>query len=246
VTEMSDSKRERWTPHNPLGMIALFVFLIETVATVSLHTIVEKPAALILVWFIVLYPIAIAATFFLLLWYKREALYGPGDLPEGEFSRLLLEVKDEANTFSTKQMYYSLGVSSRLHKEWKDARVAFQKAFDIDPHNTSALLGLADTAVDEARETQDSAKRKALLEDAVHNSNEAIRIEPTFATSYFSRAIANAMLKVESQRVREDLEYADHLDRKLREFIAAEVAFQPLHEHDWFRSRFLSTKEKGA
>src|SRR5208282_1825931 len=109
------------------------------------------------------------------------------------------------------QMYYGLGVSSRLHREWKDARAAFQKAVDIDPHNTSALLGLADTAVDEARESQDPVNRKALLEDAVHISNAAIKTDPKFASSYVSRATANAMLDVESQRVREDLEYADHL-----------------------------------
>jgi tetratricopeptide (TPR) repeat protein len=87
-----DSKQGRWTPHNPLGVIALFVFLIETVATVSLHTVAEKPFASVLVWFIVLYPIGIAITFFLLLWFKREALFGPMDFTDqSEFSRLLLQ-----------------------------------------------------------------------------------------------------------------------------------------------------------
>jgi tetratricopeptide (TPR) repeat protein len=99
---MTEPKGNRWTPHNPLGVIALFVFLIETVATVSLHAVAEKPFAAVLVWFIVLYPIAIAASFFLLLWFKREALFGPMDFTDqGEFSRLLqkverIEVKQEA------------------------------------------------------------------------------------------------------------------------------------------------------
>lgn len=100
---MGESKSSRWAPQNPLGVIALFVFLIETVATVSLHAVAEKPFAAVLVWFIVLYPIGIAATFFLLLWFKREALFGPMDFADqGEFSRLLLqkveriEVKQDA------------------------------------------------------------------------------------------------------------------------------------------------------
>lgn len=100
---MAEPKRERWTPHNPLGVIALFVFLIETVATISLHAVADKPFASVLVWFIVLYPIGIAVTFFLLLWFKREALFGPMDFADqSEFSRLLLqkveriEVKQDA------------------------------------------------------------------------------------------------------------------------------------------------------
>lgn len=90
--QMADSKRDRWTPRNPLGVIALFVFLIETVATISLRAVADKPFASVLVWFIVLYPIGIAACFFLLLWFKREALFGPMDFADqSEFSRLLLK-----------------------------------------------------------------------------------------------------------------------------------------------------------
>lgn len=89
---MADSKQDRWSPRNPLGVIALFVFLIESVATVSLHAVADKPFASILVWFIVLYPVGIASSFFLLLWFKREALFGPMDFADqGEFSRLLLK-----------------------------------------------------------------------------------------------------------------------------------------------------------
>src|SRR5579863_7206262 len=103
TTAGEDSKRRRWTPHNPLGVIALFVFLIETVATISLRAAVDKPFAAVFVWFIVLYPLFIAGCFFLLLWFKREALFGPMDFTDqSEFSRLLLkqieriEVKQDA------------------------------------------------------------------------------------------------------------------------------------------------------
>ena len=249
MTEPSSSKQERWTPRNPLGVIALFVFLIETVATISLRIVVEKSLALVLVWFIVLYPIGIATTFFVILWFKREALYGPMDLPEGEFARLLLEIREtemkvsEARKLSTKQMYYNLGESHRLRGNWKDARSAFQAALRIDSQNTSALLGLADTGVGQAREIHDESKKNALLNEALQVSNKAVEIDPQFAPAYMTRAIVNVALDADSPQVRKDLEHADQLDNRLEEFIAEQKAFQPLHKYDWFRSRFLSHKE---
>jgi tetratricopeptide (TPR) repeat protein len=61
----------------------------------------------VLVWFIVLYPCGIAASFFILLWFKREALFGPMDFADqSDFSRLLLrkveriEVKQDAATIA--------------------------------------------------------------------------------------------------------------------------------------------------
>jgi len=252
ATEALDSNRKRWTPSNPLGMIALFVFLIETVATFSLRTVADKPVALVLVWFIVLFPIGIAATFFFLLWFKREALYGPMDLPKGEFSRLLLEIRatelkvQEARNLSTKQMFYNLGESHRLQGNWKDARLAFQKAIELDSRNTSALLGLADTGMGEAAETSDEGKKRTLFDEAIQYRNKAVKIDPQFAPIYMTRATVNATIDLESPQVRKDLEHADNLDRGLREFIAQEKVFRPLQQYDWFRSRFLDTKEEGV
>jgi cytochrome c-type biogenesis protein CcmH/NrfG len=250
-SKMSDTKQERWTPRNPLGVIALFVFLIETVATISLRTMVNTPAAFVLVWFIVLYPTCIAVVFFLLLWFRREALFGPMDFADQrEFSRLLrateIKVVDKATTLSTKQMYYVLGVGYRSRKEWNDARDAFETAIKLDSRNTSALLGLADTALGEAEDTQDQAKKKELLKEALQNSNKAVEIDPSFAAAYLTRATVNATLDVGSNLVREDLERADDLNEGLRETIAKERAFKPLHKDDWFRSRFPSAQVEGV
>jgi tetratricopeptide (TPR) repeat protein len=92
-TAMDEKPLQRWTPQNPLGVIALFVFLIETIATVSLHSVADKEFAIVLVWFIVGYPIGIAVCFFLLLAFKREALYGPKDYDDPKtFGDLLRKV----------------------------------------------------------------------------------------------------------------------------------------------------------
>ena len=87
--------KSRILPSNPLGMIATFVFLIETVATVSLHAVSDKPYAVLLVWFIILYPTAIAFSFFILLWFKREALYAPMDFGDSETFKDLIIKKVE-------------------------------------------------------------------------------------------------------------------------------------------------------
>ena len=42
---MGESAKDRWTPRHPLGVIALSVFLIESIATISLRTVAAKPFA---------------------------------------------------------------------------------------------------------------------------------------------------------------------------------------------------------
>jgi len=86
---------EKSMPRNPLGVIALFVFLIEAIATISLKTVADKPFAIILVWFIIVYPSVIAVCFFVLLWFKREALFGPMDYKDDTTFRDLLLKKVE-------------------------------------------------------------------------------------------------------------------------------------------------------
>src|SRR5579863_4369328 len=145
TTAGEDSKRRRWTPHNPLGVIALFVFLIETVATISLRAAVDKPFAAVFVWFIVLYPLFIATSFFLLLWFKREALFGPMDFTDqAEFSRLLLkkmekiEVKQDVagidpNT-ALDDVFRTIDKLLQLEDPWSAINVgrAFLKRQDYD------------------------------------------------------------------------------------------------------------------
>jgi hypothetical protein len=63
----------------PIGIIGLFVFLIEAIATVSLKFVIGTQFVGHLVWFIIIYPTFIALAFFAFLWKKREAFYSPYD-----------------------------------------------------------------------------------------------------------------------------------------------------------------------
>jgi tetratricopeptide (TPR) repeat protein len=92
----------RFSPRNPLGIIALFVFLIEAIATLSLKVVAGTPYVGVLAWFVVLYPTFISSAFFYVLWKKREAFYGPHDFrSDAMFGELLrrvevLDAKQEA------------------------------------------------------------------------------------------------------------------------------------------------------
>ena len=93
---------DRFSPRNPLGIIALFVFLIEAIATISLKFVVGTAFVAHLVWFIILYPTFISVAFFTFLWMKREAFYSPYDFrSDSTFHELLrrvevLDAKQEA------------------------------------------------------------------------------------------------------------------------------------------------------
>ena len=92
---MASVLKDRAAPQNRLGIIALFVFFIEAIATVSLGLVVSQPYAIYLVWFIIFYPTFIALAFFVLLWVKREALYSPSDFRDDTTFRDILLRKVE-------------------------------------------------------------------------------------------------------------------------------------------------------
>src|SRR5262245_31553544 len=79
---------------NPLGIISLFVFFIEAIATVSLKIAISSDYVGHIVWFIILFPTLIVFLFFGTLWAKRECLYSPGEFRDDKaFVDLLFTVK---------------------------------------------------------------------------------------------------------------------------------------------------------
>ncbi len=66
---------------NPLTIIALFAALAEVAGTVSLKFL-DPSLQKIFIWFVMGFPTLIVVAFFLVLIFKREVLYGPGDFRE--------------------------------------------------------------------------------------------------------------------------------------------------------------------
>jgi hypothetical protein len=67
-----------------MGIIALFVFLIEAIAVTAFKFSLDKQPSLggPLVIFIVAYPVLITIGFFTVLWFRPEHFFGPGDFRE--------------------------------------------------------------------------------------------------------------------------------------------------------------------
>ncbi len=79
---------------NPLGIISLFVFFIEAIATVSLNIAVDTEYIGHIVWFIILFPTLIVILFFITLWIKRESLYSPMEFRDDDSFLILLKKVD--------------------------------------------------------------------------------------------------------------------------------------------------------
>jgi tetratricopeptide (TPR) repeat protein len=69
---------------NPLSVIAMFVLLVEAIATFTLIEISDKPISLPLVWFVVLFPTLIAILFFCTIWWRHQHLYSPMEFRSDE------------------------------------------------------------------------------------------------------------------------------------------------------------------
>ena len=89
---------------NPLGIISLFVFFIEAIATVSLKIAVQTEYVGHIVWFIILFPTMIVFLFFGTLWVKRESLYAPMDYSDPRaFQSLLRPMEQKVDQIAARQ-----------------------------------------------------------------------------------------------------------------------------------------------
>ena len=89
---------------SPLGLIALFLVLIDSMASASIvfSNNLKETHVTILVVFIILFPILIFSAFIYLIIFHREKLYSPGDF------------KNEDNYMRTQDMPYSKAISGVL------------------------------------------------------------------------------------------------------------------------------------
>lgn len=63
---------------NPLSVIAMFVLLVEVIATVTLVQVIDaREIAQPIAWFVVIFPTLIAFLFFGTIWWRHQFLYSP-------------------------------------------------------------------------------------------------------------------------------------------------------------------------
>ena len=72
----------KWSPKNPLEVIAIFIALIYGICALLLGYAVKslsEPNQTVMVWFVVLFPVAVLAVFSWLVRNHHKKLYAPGD-----------------------------------------------------------------------------------------------------------------------------------------------------------------------
>jgi hypothetical protein len=82
-----DFDPSKWSARNPLGIIALFISLIYGMSALLLGVSVQRLSLAnqtVLVWFVVLFPVAVLAVFAWLVSKHHRKLYGPGDFRSDE------------------------------------------------------------------------------------------------------------------------------------------------------------------
>lgn len=80
--ESGFSESAKSLAHNPLGVIALFITLVQSFATLLLGVGVDKWQSgdkLPLIWFVVIFPFVVLGVFFILVTRYHDYLYAPSD-----------------------------------------------------------------------------------------------------------------------------------------------------------------------
>jgi hypothetical protein len=91
----------RGLARNPLGIIALFIVLVYGFASlvVGIGANLDSATTMVLVWFMVLFPILVLLVFAWLVSRHHTKLYSPRDYGQGEFLQMVLQTRPALQTF---------------------------------------------------------------------------------------------------------------------------------------------------
>ncbi|GAB3909243.1 hypothetical protein GCM10028803_46490 [Larkinella knui] len=242
---MTSVLKNKVTPQNPLGIIALFVFFIEAIATVSLGLVATTPYVIYLIWFIIIYPTFIAIAFFVLLWLKREALYSPGDYRDDTtFKEILLqkvaviEAKQDAATITSStnideiirtvdrlialnDIYSAVNVGRTFFKEGE-----FEMGLKLFDYLKSKISPFHDSYYKILSNRAYSLIGIDKFQDAIDQLNELRNIHEDKFMVWHSIALAYAYYKIGNQQYyRQWLDYS----RKIKEFQRGQDFFKKLY-----------------
>jgi hypothetical protein len=147
VSDLSTfSSAARGLARNPLGIIALFIVLIYGFAalTLGINTRLESAERAPLVWFLVLFPVAVLLLFGWLVSRHHEKLYSPGDFRSDESflarrersERHAAELKADQEDLKARVRETVLELSKSSALQTDPQRIADQLADDIDRSTT--------------------------------------------------------------------------------------------------------------
>jgi len=149
---------------NPLGIISLFVFFIEAIATVSLNIAIDTEYIGHIVWFIILFPTLIVILFFITLWIKRESLYSPMEFRDDDSFLGLLQKVDR---LEAKQDAAEL---DPVTAELSDVFATINRLLALNDVRSAIEVGRAYL---KQNQYEQSGKVFSYLQDKVNPKNEA-------------------------------------------------------------------------
>jgi hypothetical protein len=154
----SISNAAKGLSRNPLGIIALFIVLIYAFAALTLGATssLQSNERLPLVWFMVIFPIVVLATFAWLVSSHHEKLYGPGDYQSDDaFLKGLAARKKHTLEIQAQQ--------AQLKERVKEAVVSLTDRQEGDKPNYSTLLDKISGEIDRA--TNITVDARVFLQD---------------------------------------------------------------------------------
>jgi hypothetical protein len=123
--------------HNPLGIIALaFVFVYSISGWLVIHETLSSPERLILVWFVVIFPILVLIMFYLLVSKHHEKLYAPSDFSDqSHFVKITQKLNNLENITSTIQEEINNQPLYRYTKLVESGKILVLQIFKSEPIN---------------------------------------------------------------------------------------------------------------
>jgi tetratricopeptide (TPR) repeat protein len=226
---------------NPLGIIALFIFLVYAIAGIVFSSTAQGPERTILVLFLVLFPLFVLFAFFVLVTRYHDKLYAPSDFKDDHYFVALIEkrISDSPTVRQISQRVDILADIERANalvfqginlydlKDWRAALQYFDEALKVYPAHTVALA-----------KKSGCLKRLGDVAGALKVINRVLEIEPNSELGFYNRACYRALLRHSKSEVLADLRRAIELFPHNRRIAMADDDFASLKQDPDFISLF--------
>lgn len=129
VIHMPEAKKSHIS--NPLTLISIFAGVSETVST-GVLPLIDAELQAIFIWFVMLFPTALVATFFLILLYRREILYAPSDFrDDNAFMQIAGYTSSDSSDHIQKLSTFWKGEDGTINAEHESQLKAWMKDNDL-------------------------------------------------------------------------------------------------------------------
>ncbi len=224
---------------NPLGIIALFIVLVYAIAGTIFSTSAQTYERVILLVFLVLFPLIVFAAFYVLVTQHHDKLYAPSDFSSDKHFVELIE-KRIASSPTVRRLDESVADLQNVER----ANVLMYQALGLcDEGNYSGALHYLDEALKEHPKYLIALVKKSACLKRLNKVAEALKIvddvlglEPNLEVALFNRACYRALLKYPKADILADLKRAIALFPDNKRFAMNDPDLASLQDDQEFRN----------